>query len=97
MNNVSVSKSETSLKEQQRLSNRGLQRRGAEIPGGDQALGMALCEGDLLEVALADDVDVLVECIGGTDFARMLVTAVPWKNSSAKLTSPDSMRSSPRT
>jgi homoserine dehydrogenase len=28
---------------------------------------------DLLEVAAADDVDVLVECIGGTDLARRLV------------------------
>ena len=30
---------------------------------------------DLMEVAAADDVDVLVECIGGTDFARELVAA----------------------
>jgi homoserine dehydrogenase len=30
---------------------------------------------DLMEVAVADDVDVLVECIGGTELARELVSA----------------------
>lgn len=52
-----------------------LTRVGARRDREDCATGDLPVHRDLLEVAAADDVDVLVECIGGTGFARELVSA----------------------
>lgn len=52
------------------LTRIGARRDRDDCPTGDVAVSR-----DLLAVARADDVDVLVECIGGTDLARALVEA----------------------
>ncbi|MEE4279290.1 MAG: homoserine dehydrogenase [Halieaceae bacterium] len=52
-----------------------LTRIGARRDRDDCHSGSVPVHRDLLEVARADDVDVLVECIGGTDLARELVEA----------------------
>ena len=50
-----------------------LQRIGARSDRDDCPAGEVPVHRDLLQVAEADDVDVLVECIGGTELARTLV------------------------
>lgn len=56
---------------------RGLEvtRVGARRDRDDCPLGELPVHRDLMEVALADDVDVLVECIGGTELALALTRA----------------------
>lgn len=52
-----------------------LTRIGARRDREDCPTGELPVHRDLMEVAAADDVDVLVECIGGTELARELVSA----------------------